>query len=184
MTRGGTGHPPPTAGSGGGAPAPASLWRRRRSLGRVTGASTPRPASRADRPDRPDQPRPRAALDGVPAYVAGRPPTPREGVPTYKLSSNENPYAPPAAVLAAAESAAAAMNRYPDMGNTALYDALSAKLGVPASHLAVGTGSVALLYHLVQAFCEPGDEVVFAWRSFEAYPIATAVCGARPCRCR
>jgi histidinol-phosphate aminotransferase len=31
----------------------------------------------------------------------------------------------------------------------------------------------------VQAFCEPGDEVVFAWRSFEAYPIAAAVCGAR-----
>ncbi len=121
---------------------------------------------------------PRAALANVPAYVAGRPPTPREGVPTYKLSSNENPYAPPAAVLAAAESAAAAMNRYPDMGNTALYDALSAKLGVPASHLAVGTGSVALLYHLTQAFCEPGDEVVFAWRSFEAYPIAVAVCGA------
>jgi histidinol-phosphate aminotransferase len=36
---------------------------------------------------------------------------------------------------------------------------------------------VALLYHLVQAFCEPGDEVVHAWRSFEAYPIATAICG-------
>ena len=34
---------PLTAGSGGGAPAPVSLWRRRRSLGRVTGASTPRP---------------------------------------------------------------------------------------------------------------------------------------------
>jgi histidinol-phosphate aminotransferase len=98
---------------------------------------------------------------------------------TYKLSSNENPYAPPASVLAAAEAAAAVMNRYPDMGNTALFDALSSRLGVPASRLAVGTGSVALLYHLVQAFCEPGDEVVFAWRSFEAYPIATAVCGAR-----
>ncbi len=147
-----------------------SLWRGRRSLGRVTGAPTPRPA---------DRPVPRATLADVPAYVAGRPPTPREGVPTYKLSSNENPYAPPAAVLAAAESAARTMNRYPDMGSTALFEALGEELGVPTSHLAVGTGSVALLYHLVQAFCEPGDEVVFAWRSFEAYPIAAAVCGAR-----
>ena len=37
---------------------------------------------------------------------------------------------------------------------------------------------MAVLYHLLQAFCEPGDEVVYAWRSFEAYPIAVAVAGA------
>ena len=38
---------------------------------------------------------------------------------------------------------------------------------------------MAVLYHLLQAFCETGDEVVYAWRSFEAYPIAVAVTGAR-----
>ena len=70
------------------------------------------------------------------------------------------------------------MNRYPDMGCTALYAALADRLGVPPTHLAAGTGSVAVLYHLLQAFCEPGDEVVYAWRSFEAYPIAVAVPGA------
>jgi histidinol-phosphate aminotransferase len=64
------------------------------------------------------------------------------------------------------------------MGNTALYDALSAKLGVPTDHLALATGSVALIYQLVQAFCDPGDEVVFAWRSFEAYPIAVTAASA------
>ena len=124
-------------------------------------------------------PTPRAALADVPAYVAGRPPAPRADRPTYKLSSNENPYPPLPGVLEAVEAAAAVVNRYPDMGNVALYEALSERLGVPTTDLAVGTGSVALLYHLVQAFCEPGDEVVFAWRSFEAYPIAAAVCGAR-----
>lgn len=123
-------------------------------------------------------PTPRAALASVPAYVAGRAPAPVEGRPTYKLSSNENPHPPLPEVLAAVEDAAARMNRYPDMGNTALYDALSQRLGVGTERLAVGTGSVALLYHLVQAFCETGDEVVHAWRSFEAYPIAIAVCGA------
>jgi histidinol-phosphate aminotransferase len=81
-------------------------------------------------------------------------------------------------VVEAAAEAAARMNRYPDMGCTALYEALSARLGVPANHLAAGTGSVAVLYHLLQAFCEAGDEVVYAWRSFEAYPIAVAVTGA------
>jgi histidinol-phosphate aminotransferase len=99
-------------------------------------------------------------------------------MPTYKLSSNENPYPPLPEVQAAVEAAAATMNRYPDMGSTQLYRALSDRFGVPTSDLAAATGSVALLYHLVQAFCEPGDEVVFAWRSFEAYPIAAAVCGA------
>jgi histidinol-phosphate aminotransferase len=64
------------------------------------------------------------------------------------------------------------------MGNVALYEAVGERLGVPVERLAAGTGSVALLYHLVQAFCETGDEVVYAWRSFEAYPIAAAVCGA------
>ena len=85
-------------------------------------------------------------------------------------------------MVEAVEAAAARVNRYPDMGSVALYEALSERLDVPISDLAVGTGSVALLYHLVQAFCEPGDEVVFAWRSFEAYPIAAAVCGARAVR--
>ena len=37
---------------------------------------------------------------------------------------------------------------------------------------------MAVLYHLLQAFCDPGDEVVYAWRSFEAYPIAVSATGA------
>lgn len=125
-----------------------------------------------------DSPRPRAVIDGIPAYVPGKPPRPRPGVTTYKLSSNENPYPPLPAVQAAVERAAQTMNRYPDMGCTELFAALAEKLDVPVGHLAAGTGSVAVLYHLLQAFCDPGDEVVYAWRSFEAYPIAVAVTGA------
>jgi histidinol-phosphate aminotransferase len=70
------------------------------------------------------------------------------------------------------------MNRYPDMGCVALYDALSRRLGVPVENLAAATGSVALIYQLLQAYCEPGDEVVYAWRSFEAYPIAVSASAA------
>jgi histidinol-phosphate aminotransferase len=64
------------------------------------------------------------------------------------------------------------------MGCVALYDDLAAKLDVEPDQLAAGTGSVAVLYQLLQAYCDPGDEVVLAWRSFEAYPIAVSVCGA------
>ncbi|HEX6249224.1 MAG TPA: histidinol-phosphate transaminase [Nocardioidaceae bacterium] len=123
-------------------------------------------------------PKVRSAVADIPAYVPGRPPTPREGLRTHKLSSNENPYPPLPGVVEAVGEAVAAMNRYPDMGNSALYAAISERLGVPADHLAAGTGSVAVLYHVLQAFCEAGDEVVYAWRSFEAYPIAVAVTGA------
>ena len=126
------------------------------------------------------QPRPNVLV--IPAYVPGRPPTPRDGLATYKLSSNENPYPPLPGVLAAAEAAAAAMNRYPDLGCVDLYDALSARLGVPTSDLVLATGSVALIYQLLQTFCEPGDEVVYAWRSFEAYPIAATVAAATSVR--
>ena len=70
------------------------------------------------------------------------------------------------------------MNRYPDITNAEMTNALSDRLGVPGEQLAFGTGSVAVLYHLLQATCEAGDEVIFAWRSFEAYPIAVPVTGA------
>jgi histidinol-phosphate aminotransferase len=124
-------------------------------------------------------PQPRDCVTRIPAYVAGKPPAPRPGLTTYKLSSNENPYPPLPGVVDAATAAAEQMNRYPDMGNTALYEALADKLGVDPKQLALATGSVALIYQLVQAFCDPGDEVVYAWRSFEAYPIAVTAAGAR-----
>jgi len=123
-------------------------------------------------------PRPRDTVAAIPTYVAGKPPTPRPGQQVYKLSSNENPFPPLPGVVEAAQAAVAQMNRYPDMGNNALYDALADRLGVPRERLAAGTGSVAVLYHLLQAFCDPGDEVVYAWRSFEAYPIAVSATGA------
>ena len=127
----------------------------------------------------PTTPQPRPNVLAIPTYVAGKPPTPRPGLTPYKLSSNENPYPPLPGVLEAATEAAAQMNRYPDMGSTALYAALAETLGVPTDDLATATGSVALIYQLVNAFCEPGDEVVYAWRSFEAYPIAVTAGGAR-----
>jgi len=114
----------------------------------------------------------------IPAYVPGKPPMARTGLTTFKLSSNENPYPPLPSVRATTEQAVSAMNRYPDMGCAALYDALATKHGVGTEQLAAGTGSVALIYHLLAAYCGPGDEVVHAWRSFEAYPIAITAAGA------
>ena len=123
-------------------------------------------------------PQPRATVAAIPPYVAGKPPTVRPRMTSYKLSSNENPYPPLPGVVEAVQAGVAAMNRYPDMGSAALYAALADAFEVPAEDLSVATGSVGLIYQLVQAFCDPGDEVVFAWRSFEAYPIAVTAAAA------
>ena len=125
-----------------------------------------------------DTPRLRSALDQVPAYVAGKPPAPREGLTVYKVSSNENPNPPLPSVVEVIESAATQVNRYPDMGVTVLTDALAAHLDVPREQIATGTGSVGVLAQIIQSTCDPGDEVVYAWRSFEAYPIVVAIAGA------
>jgi len=127
-------------------------------------------------------PQPRPNVFDIPPYVAGKPPTQRPGLTSYKLSSNENPYPPLPGVLEAAQAAVAQMNRYPDMGASALYAALAGRFGVPTEDLSLATGSVGLIYQLVQAFCDPGDEVVFAWRSFEAYPIAVTAAAATSVR--
>ena len=118
----------------------------------------------------------RADLESLPAYVPGqRPPA---GMAAFKLSSNENPFPPSAAVISAVVDAAADLNRYPDMAAGQLVEALAGSLGVSPDRVAVGNGSVAVLETVLTAACAPGDEVVYPWRSFEAYPIAVQVAGA------
>jgi len=118
----------------------------------------------------------RPDIAALPTYIPGRPAP--AGTVAYKLSSNENPFPPLPGVLAAVEAASRQMNRYPDLANAAITAALAERLGVAENRVAFGTGSVAVLYQLLQATCEPGAEVVYAWRSFEAYPIAVAIPGA------
>ncbi|WDG30053.1 histidinol-phosphate transaminase [Streptomyces sp. CA-278952] len=122
-------------------------------------------------------PKLRAELDGVPAYVPGKPAA-AGGPVAYKLSSNENPYPPLPGVLESALAAAGNFNRYPDMACTGLMNELADRFGVPLTDLAAGTGSVGVAQQLLQATSGPGDEVIYAWRSFEAYPIITQVSGA------
>jgi histidinol-phosphate aminotransferase len=120
----------------------------------------------------------REALAAVPAYKPGKPAVVREGATAYKISSNENPYPPLPSVVQVVADAAMVMNRYPDMAVTELTDALAGRLGVPPEHIATGTGSVGVLGQIIAATCDPGDEVIYAWRSFEAYPIVVAIAGA------
>jgi histidinol-phosphate aminotransferase len=122
----------------------------------------------------------REVLGQMPDYKPGKAASAPPGVTPYKLSSNENPYGPLPSVLAAIGEGATTINRYPDMAVTALTQRLAKALDVPPECIATGTGSVAVLAQIVAAACDAGDEVVFAWRSFEAYPIVTQLAGAKP----
>ncbi|MGW8377812.1 histidinol-phosphate transaminase [Streptomyces sp. ODS28] len=127
------------------------------------------------------KPKLRSTLDGIPAYVPGKPAA-AGGPVAYKLSSNENPYPPLPGVLESVTGAAGSFNRYPDMACTVLLDELSRHFGVPREHLATGTGSVGVAQQLLQSTAGPGDEVIYAWRSFEAYPIIAQISGATSVR--
>ncbi|HRW17325.1 MAG TPA: histidinol-phosphate transaminase [Dermatophilaceae bacterium] len=123
-------------------------------------------------------PRLRAALDRVPAYVPGKPARAPEGVTAYKLSSNENPFPPLDSVRVVLDKQLDTINRYPDMASVDLIAAIAAFVGCDPANIAVGTGSVGILGQIVQSTCDAGDEVVYAWRSFEAYPIVAALADA------
>jgi histidinol-phosphate aminotransferase len=126
--------------------------------------------------------RTRPALDTLPAYAPGR------TVPgAIKLASNELPFpALPAIAEAVADAVGtehpAGINRYPDAGTAALTEVLARHAGTTPERVATGCGSVALCQQVVLAVADPGDEVLFAWRSFEAYPIVTQIAGAVPVR--
>ncbi|MDR7280339.1 histidinol-phosphate transaminase [Catenuloplanes atrovinosus] len=128
----------------------------------------------------------RADLDAIPAYVPGRSPADLARdlgmTEAIKLASNEVPFGPLPGVVEAITAAAAGTHRYPDLAAVELRDRLAARYGVPADRLVTGCGSVALCENLARATCLPGDEMIFAWRSFEAYPIVAAAVGATAVR--
>jgi histidinol-phosphate aminotransferase len=94
----------------------------------------------------------------------------------FKLSSNENPFDPIPAVLAAI--ATSSVNRYPDGAAVVLRTALAERYGVTLENTHVGAGSASILAQLITAAAGVGDEVVYSWRSFEAYPGFVLVAGA------
>jgi histidinol-phosphate aminotransferase len=120
-------------------------------------------------------------LDTVPAYKPGKAPVAVTGE-AHKLSSNESPYGPLPSVLEVLAEAASGVNRYPDNGAEALTGALAERFAVPAGHVAVGCGSVGVLKQLIEAVGDPGNEVLYAWRSFEAYPPLADLAGAASVR--
>ena len=94
-----------------------------------------------------------------------------------KLASNENPLGPSPLGLEALKLAAASVHVYPDGAATALREALSASLGLPADQILLGNGSDEVLTLIAGAYIRPGDNAVTADVTFSEYHFAVRLFG-------
>ncbi len=116
---------------------------------------------------------------GIAAYVPGKAGLGDTPV-VAKLGSNENPFGPSPAAIAAMTEVIAHGGRYPDPASTLLREKLGATFGLEPDRIICGTGSDELLHIVAGAFAGPGDEVLFSRHSFAVYEIATRQVGATP----
>lgn len=118
----------------------------------------------------------RDVVRGLPLYKQGA----SHGENAVKLSSNENPFEPLPSVVEAVTRTLPRFNRYPLMSAEEVRSTIAGHFGVDVSQVAVGAGSTEVASQLMHALAGAGDEIIFPWRSFEAYPILTKVAGATP----
>ena len=132
----------------------------------------------------PDAPAPKSHIVAIPRYVSGKSAESamaEHGIQTaVKLASNECPFPPLPGVVEAITAAMTGSNRYFEHPAYELAATFAGRVGVSAEQVAVGAGSVALLEQIALAYTGPGDEVLFPWPSFIAYPQFTQLAGATP----
>src|SRR4051795_13718043 len=124
----------------------------------------------------------RRALDGVEPY---RPQPPMRQLQAelglkriVKLASNEGPFGPLPAAVAAFQGSTLELNRYPDAGGARLRDELARRFTVPAEQIVLGNGADELIRFAALATLDPGDRAVYPWPSFQSYPTAVAAAAA------
>ncbi|MGP9490371.1 histidinol-phosphate transaminase [Glutamicibacter sp. AOP5-A2-7] len=118
----------------------------------------------------------RPSLAAVPAYRQGKSAAPGAS----KLSSNESPHAPLPSVVQSIAEGLESIHRYPNMAAPELITALAEQYDLDPAEISLGAGSVEVASQLIHAVTGEDDEVMFAWRSFEAYPSLVRIAGAVP----
>ena len=129
----------------------------------------------------------RPLVRSLQAYVPGEQPRVRGLI---KLNTNENPYPPAPAVLAATRAAVDGRFRlYPHPTAQALRQKLAKWHGVAPAQIILGNGSDELLALAIRAFAEPvaagaradsRSTVQFPWPCYSLYPVLCDIHGARP----
>ncbi|MCM8815716.1 MAG: histidinol-phosphate transaminase [Candidatus Omnitrophica bacterium] len=126
----------------------------------------------------------RKSLSFIQPYVPGKPAEVlfrEKGISRIiKLASNENPFGPSPKAIKAIKRRLPEINRYPEGSAFALREKLASILKVKSSQIITGSGSSEIISMAIQAFCEPGDEIVFPHPSFIIYKILAYAHGTIP----
>ena len=118
----------------------------------------------------------RESIRRMAGYVPGE--QPQDGG-AVKLNTNENPYPPPEAVMAALrEFPAEALRRYPSPSSAALRAAAAACHGLAPEQVVATNGGDELLRLAVTTFVEPGSPIGVAEPSYSLYPVLAAIHGS------
>jgi histidinol-phosphate aminotransferase len=101
-----------------------------------------------------------------------------------KLSSNENPFGPSPAALAAYQRAGAALHLYPNSDHGALRAAIGQVHGLDPARIICGAGSDEIIAFLCQCYAGPGGDVIHTEHGFGMYRISALAAGATPVEVR
>jgi histidinol-phosphate aminotransferase len=121
-------------------------------------------------------PKPRPEIFSVASYIGGESKLPGANR-VIKLSSNEGAFGPPPGAIAAMQSAAAQMHRYPDGHMVALRAAIAKAFALDPEKIVCGNGSDDLLSLLIQSYGGPGTELIMSEHGFSIYEIAGKLAG-------
>lgn len=98
-----------------------------------------------------------------------------------RLNNNENPLGPPPAaarVIASFPAEQAAL--YPSGDSYDLREALGARFGISPERFLVGNGSCEVITSVIKAFCQAGDNIVTADKTFAVYEWVAEFSGIEP----
>ncbi|MEU6176536.1 histidinol-phosphate transaminase [Streptomyces coeruleorubidus] len=98
----------------------------------------------------------------------------------HRLSLNELPDVPLAGLYQVLQQSLHEVNRYPDPFSHKLARSIAATYSTSELDVVVGPGSAAILQQVVQWAAPHRGEVVYAWPSFDAYPLVVHSAGAHP----
>lgn len=126
-----------------------------------------------------ERPVPRPGILDIAPYVPGRSKA-AGGAKLYKLSSNENPFGPSPAAVAAYRAVAENLNHYPDGSAGELRAAIASAYGLNPDRIVCGAGSDEILNLIAHAYIGPGDEAIYSEHGFLVYPIAIKAAGGKP----
>ncbi len=123
--------------------------------------------------------RPQPGILDIALYQGGQ--SALEGVAEpLKLSSNENPFGPSPAAMAAMGRALGESHRYPSTDHAGLRAAIAEVHGLDPDRIVCGVGSDEIIHFLCQAYVGPGLEVMHTEHGFAMYRISALAAGAVP----